>query len=70
MMATISALAEADLVRLHKEFVAMPGLCLTTFQAARLLSIREPEAHALLDELVHEGLLVRGDEGLYLRRAR
>ena len=68
MMATISALAEADLLKLRKEFVAMPGLCLTTLQAARLLSIQEPEAHALLDELVYEGLLVRDDEGLYRRR--
>ena len=68
MMATISALAEADLLKLRKEFVAMPGLCLTTLQAARLLSIREPEANALIGALVHEGLLVRDDEGLYRRR--
>ena len=70
MTATISALADADLLKLRKEFVAMPGLCLTTLQAARLLSIREPEAHALLDALVRERLLVRGDEGLYRRRLR
>ena len=70
MMATISALADADLLKLRKEFIAMPGLCLTTLQAARLLSIREPEALALIDELVHEGLLVRDDEGLYRRRLR
>ena len=68
MTTTITALAGPDLLRLRKEFVAMPGLCLTTLQAARLLSIQEPEAHALLDELVYEGLLARDDEGLYRRR--
>ena len=68
MTATIRALADADLLKLRKEFVAMPGLCLTTLQAARLLSIQEPEAHALLDELVYERLLVRDDDGLYRRR--
>ena len=70
MTVTISAPADAELPTLRMEFVAMPGLCLTTLQAARLLSIREPEAYALLDELVHEGLLVRDEEGLYRRRAR
>ena len=68
MTTTITALAGPDLLRLRKELVAMPGLCLTTLQAARLLSIQEPEAHALLDELVYEGLLARDDEGLYRRR--
>jgi DNA-binding IclR family transcriptional regulator len=70
MTATISALAEADFLTLRREFVAMPGLCLTTLQAARLLSIREPEAHALLDELLYEGLLVRDEEGQYRLRVR
>jgi DNA-binding IclR family transcriptional regulator len=70
MTATITALAGTDLLKLRKEFVAMPGLCLTATQAARLLSIREPEAKTLLDELVHEGLVVRDDEGLYRRRVR
>ena len=51
---TISPPADADLLKLRKEFVAMPGLCLTTLQAARLFSVRKPEAGALLDKLVYE----------------
>jgi DNA-binding IclR family transcriptional regulator len=69
MTGTISALAD-DLLTLRKEFVAMPGLCPTTLQAARLLSLREPQAHALLDELVYEGLLMRDEEGRYRLRVR
>jgi Fic family protein len=70
MTATLGAPADADLLRLRNEFVAMPGLRLTVPQTARLLSVREPNARALLDELVDEGLLHRPTGGIYLRLAR
>ena len=69
-MVTLSAPVDADLLRLRTEFFAMPGLCLTARQAARLLSVREPKARALLDVLVTEGLLVRNGGGLYRRVVR
>jgi hypothetical protein len=47
----------------------MPGLWLTVRQTARLLSVREPKACALLDALVQDGLLVRSVSGVY-KRAR
>lgn len=69
-MVTLTAPVDADLLRLRAEFLAMPGLCLTVRQTARLLSVREPDAHVLLDALVDEGLLVRHGGGLYRRVVR
>ena len=69
-MVTLSAPVDADLLRLRSEFFAMPGLCLTARQTARLLSVREPKARALLDALVAEGLVVRNGGGLYRRVVR
>jgi predicted transcriptional regulator of viral defense system len=69
-MVTLSAPVDADLLRLRNEFVAMPGLCLTARQTARLLSVRETKARELLDELVAEGWLVRHLSGLYRRVPR
>ena len=70
MAITLSAPVDADLLRLRNEFVAMPGLCLTVRQTARLLSVREPKARVLLDALVGEGLLLRAVSGLYTRVPR
>jgi hypothetical protein len=70
MVTTVASPVDADLLRLRTEFFAMPGLCLTARQAARLLSVREPTARALLDALVDEGLLVRNGGGLYRRVVR
>jgi hypothetical protein len=69
-MVTLSAPVDADLLRLRTEYFAMPGLCLTARQAARLLAVREPKARVLLDTLVSEGLLVRNSGGLYRRVVR
>ena len=69
-MVTLSAPVDADLLRLRTEFFAMPGLCLTVRQVARLLSVREPKERVLLDALVAEGLLVRNGGGLYRRVVR
>lgn len=57
----------ADLQRLRSEFLSLPGLCLTSRQAARLLSVDQPEARALLDALVEEELLVHAASGVYRR---
>ena len=70
MVMTVAAPVDADLLRLRTEFFAMPGLCLTVRQTARLLAVREPRARALLDALVAEGLLVRNGGGLYRRVVR
>ena len=66
-MVAIAAPVQADLIRLRNEFLGMPGLSLTVPQAARLLSVRESDAHALLDALVAEGLLVAASNGIYRR---
>jgi Fic family protein len=66
-MVAIAAPMSADLTRLRNEYLAMPGLCLTVPQAARLLSIGEADARELLTALVEEGLLVRPVRGTYGR---
>jgi hypothetical protein len=70
MVMTVAAPVDADLLRLRNEFVAMPGLCLTVRQTARLLAVREPKARALLDALIAERFLVRNGGGLYRRVVR
>jgi hypothetical protein len=70
MLTSVAAPVDADLVRLRHEFLAMPGLCLTVRQTARLLSVREAKARALLDALRAEGLVVRNGGGLYRRVVR
>lgn len=67
-MLTISAPVDADVLTLRSEFLAMPGLCLTAIQTARLLTIREPHATELLDSLVAEGFLIQTASGLYRRK--
>jgi hypothetical protein len=70
MVTTVAAPVDADLLRLRNEFLAMPGLCLTIRQTARLLSVRDTHARALLDALRAEGLLIRNGGGLYRRVVR
>jgi hypothetical protein len=57
----------ADIDRLRAEFLALPGMCLTLAQTARLFAVPEARARTLLDILVHEGFLVHTDTGLYRR---
>ena len=56
------------LQRIRAEFLEMPGLTLTLSQAARLWSVRLPEAEALLAELVIRGFLACDSRGRYVRR--
>jgi DNA-binding IclR family transcriptional regulator len=52
-------------VRARAEFREMPGMCLTTAQAARLWQLSPARAEALLSELVQCGFLVRRDGQRY-----
>ena len=70
MLTTSSPPIDRDLLKLRCEFTAMPGLCLTAPQTARLLSVREPTARLLLEQLVVEGLLRRTAAGVYRRAPR
>lgn len=47
--------------RARAEFQEMPGMCLTTAQAARLWQLSPEQAQQLLIELVQAGFLVRLD---------
>lgn len=48
-------------MRARAEFREMPGMCLTTAQAARLWQLSPDQAQNLLQELVKAGILVRHD---------
>ena len=56
-----------DALRLREEFHALPGLTLTPPQAARLLSVRLPEAAKMLGALKEEGFLGCSGSGIYFR---
>lgn len=51
--------------RARAEFREMPGMCLTTAQAARLWQLSPDQAQTLLLELVHAGFLERRDGQRY-----
>jgi hypothetical protein len=52
-------------IRARAEFREMPGMCLTTAQAARLWQLSPAKAEELLSELVQSGFLVRRDGQRY-----
>jgi hypothetical protein len=52
-------------LRARAEFREMPGMCLTTAQAARLWQLSPARAEELLSELVQAGFLVRRDGQRY-----
>ncbi len=54
------------LLRIQSEYQEMPGLCLTSVQAARLLGLQQHECSALLSGLVDVGFLRRTSSG-YMR---
>src|SRR5215203_4991781 len=51
--------------RARAEFREMPGMCLTTAQAARLWQLSPARAEELLTDLVQSGFLVRRDGQRY-----
>ncbi len=63
MLATITV--ENEYLRLQGEFVAMPGLCLTVKQVARLLDIDSKSAADVLRQLEADGVLMRTSAGIY-----
>jgi DNA-binding IclR family transcriptional regulator len=52
-------------MRARAEFREMPGMCLTTAQAARLWQVSPEQAQELLLDLVKAGFLVRRDGQRY-----
>lgn len=53
--------------RIRSEFVEMPGLRLTSAQAARLWALDLQTSERLLDGLTMTGFLVKNKAGAYLR---
>jgi hypothetical protein len=55
------------LERVRSEFLEMPGLRLTSKQAARLWALDRKTSERVLDGLVDLGFLGRSRDGAYLR---
>ena len=66
-MVLIAPSIERDTLRVRDEFLSLPGLTLTAAQAARLLSVPEPQARRMLDLLRVEGFLDVSPTGAYIR---
>jgi hypothetical protein len=66
MMAAASP-SDADTVRIRHEFLALPGMCFTIPQAARLLGVSLGHAGEMLETLEQEGFLIRMPDGMYRR---
>jgi hypothetical protein len=60
-------ISEHVLVRVRSEFLEMPGLRLTSDQAARFLSLDRGTCAELLEALVRSRFLARTSDGRYLR---
>jgi hypothetical protein len=58
--------AAALLQRIRGEFREMPGLTLTTAQAARLWHLDPASSREFLDVLVRDGLLLKKPDDVYL----
>ena len=56
--------------RVRSEFLEMPGLRLTTAQAARLWALDRSTSERILDGLTAAGFLLRNREGAYVRASR
>jgi DNA-binding IclR family transcriptional regulator len=55
------------LSRVRSEYIEMPGLKLTPWQAAKLWGLEHSTSERLLAALVESGFLWRTRDGLYLR---
>jgi len=51
--------------RIRAEFLESPGLRLTVPQASRLFAVRRDTCQRLLEQLVHDGTLTRGNDERY-----
>ena len=54
------------LTRIRGEFLEMPGLRLTSVQAARLWAVDRRTSERILDGLTTAGFLLRNREGAYV----
>jgi hypothetical protein len=66
-MPAVADTIDLDALRLRGEFLEMPGLIINDSQVARLLGVRVPYAHELLDALEREDFLIRVPSGSYRR---
>jgi DNA-binding IclR family transcriptional regulator len=57
---------ECLLRRARSEFLEMPGMSLTTMQAARLWNLDLRTCERVLEHLASSGFLVQGPSGRYL----
>jgi hypothetical protein len=65
---TLTADTHAASSRIRGEYLEMPGLRLTSAQAARLLHLAPTDCEEILGELVLTGFLTRTRSGQYMRR--
>ena len=68
MPMTLTADAHATSSRIRGEYLEMPGLRLTSAQAARLWHLAPTDCEEILGELVLAGFLTRTRSGQYMRR--
>ena len=66
-MTTAARLLDADTLYLRHEFLALPGLCLTVAQAARLMNVGLDQASRILRALEEEEFLKRTAVDIYRR---
>jgi hypothetical protein len=67
MTTTLAAETHTAWSRIRGEYLEMPGLRLTTAQAARLCHLAPTDCEEILGELVMTGFLRRTRSGQYMR---
>jgi hypothetical protein len=67
MLVTGNPATDNLLRRIQGEYLEMPGLCLTHWQAQRLWGLDDETCAGVLDALVSNGFLVRAADGRYVR---
>ena len=63
-----AGLMSSDIERVRAEYVEMPGLSVTSLQAARLWGLDTLRSEQVLSMLVDSGFLLCDRQGLYRRR--
>ncbi len=67
---TMTSEVREALGRIVEDYLAMPGLRLTLWQAGRLWSLPVDLCEHVLEALVMQGFLTETADGLYVRRGR
>ncbi len=65
----IGGVPDQTLDRVRSEFLEMPGLKLTVWQAQRLLGVDQPTCEAVIEELTEARFLVRTRDGAVVLRS-